>query len=298
MRKTLIAIIALFALSSSAQPQDVRNVKPEVVKITDSVYMIQDAGGNIGVSVGEDGMVLVDDQFAPLAPKVKEALKTISSKPIKFIINTHYHGDHTGGTQISAREGTIVAHENVRRRLQSETKVRSRQNPPALRGTPMVTFTDHASIHMNGEEIRLHHFPNGHTDGDTIVEFSKANVVHMGDDFVLFTFPSVDRQNGGSVKGLIAALDAILARTDKDTRFIPGHGSGLGDWPVLDSYRDALKGTVAILNEAIQAGKTLEEVKKEKTLVAWEHLASDSLTLEMYTEGLYHELKGTTSKAD
>lgn len=302
MRKTLMAITVLIALSSAAR-QDVPSVtaevvKPGVVRITDSVHMIPDAGGNIAVSAGEDGIVLVDDRFAPLTPKVEEAVRTISGKPIKFVIKTNGHGDPVGLKRIARRKGTIVAHENVRRRLQSATKLPGGQTPPALGGISMVTYTDHATIHMNGEDILLYHFPSGHTGGDTIVQFTKSNVVHMGDDFILFSFPPVDRVNGGSVKGLIAALDAILARTNKDTMFIPGHGNGLGEWEVLASYRDALKGTVAILNEAIQAGKTLAEVKKEKTLVAWEHLSSDSLTLDMYAEGLYHELVGTTAKAD
>ncbi len=295
MRNVLTILAALFALSSLGQQQDFSKVQMKVTKVAGTVYMLEGAGGNIGVSVGDDGIVIVDDQFAPLAPKIKEALKAITDKPIKFIINTHYHGDHTGGNEVFGREGTIVAHDNVRKRLESGTKVRGNATPPAAKiALPVVTFNDRATIHVNGEDIRLIHLPHGHTDGDAMVVFSKSNVVHMGDDFFNGTFPFIDRENGGSMKGLIADLDAVLATMDKDAKVIPGHGP-LADKPVLEGFRDALKGTVAIMNEAIQRGKTLEEVKSEKTLVAWSHLASDFVTLEMYEEGLYNELKGAAA---
>lgn len=289
-------ILSVFvAVSAFAQQQDFSKVQMKVIRVAGNVYMLQGAGGNIGVSVGDDGIVIVDDQFAPLAPKIKEALKAITDKPVKYVINTHYHGDHTGGNEIFGREGTIVAHENVRKRLESGGTVLGNKNPPAPKGAlPVITFNDRATIHVNGEDVRLIHLPHGHTDGDAMVEFTKSNVVHMGDDFFNGTFPFVDRENGGSIKGLIANLDAVLAKMDNNAFVIPGHGP-LGNKAVLDGFRDALKGTVAIMNEAIKAGKTLEEVKKERTLVAWEHLASEFVTLEIYEEGLYKELKGVAS---
>lgn len=284
-------ILSVFvAVSAFAQQQDFSKVQMRVIRVAGNVYMLQGAGGNIGVSVGDDGIVIVDDQFAPLAPKIKEALKAITDKPVKYVINTHYHGDHTGGNEIFGREGTIVAHENVRKRLESGTTVLGSKKPPAPKGAlPVITFNDRATIHVNGEDVRLIHLPHGHTDGDAMVEFTKSNVVHMGDDFFNGTFPFVDRENGGSIKGLIANLDAVLAKMDNNAFVIPGHGP-LGNKAVLDGFRDALKGTVAIMNEAIKNGKTLEEVKKERTLVAWEHLASEFVTLEIYEEGLYKEL--------
>ena len=288
-------IFALFPLALFAQQQDFSKVQMKVTRITDSVYMLTGAGGNIGVCVGEDGIVIVDDQFAPLAPKIKEALKAITNKPVKFVINTHYHGDHTGGNEIFGREGTIIAHDNARKRLASGTKVMGDTIPPAPKGAlPVVTFNDRATIHVNGEEIRIVHLPNGHTDGDAIVVFTKSNVIHMGDDFFLGTFPFIDRENGGSIKGLIKDLDALIPTIDKDAKIIPGHGP-LGSKEALDGFRDILKGTVAIMSEAIQKGKTLEDVKKEKTLAAWEHLASSFVTLEMYEEGLYKELTSAAS---
>jgi glyoxylase-like metal-dependent hydrolase (beta-lactamase superfamily II) len=290
MRKLLVILPLLAALSASAQQQDFSKVQMKVLKVSGNVYMLTGAGGNIGISVGDDGIVIVDDQFAPLAPKIKEALKAITTKPIKYVINTHYHGDHTGGNEIFGREGTIVAQENVRKRLESGTTVLGNKIPPAPKGAlPVITFNDRATIHVNGEDVRLTYLPHGHTDGDAMVEFTKSNVVHMGDDFFNGTFPFIDRENGGSIKGLIVNLDAVLAKMDKDAYVIPGHGP-IGNKPLLEGFRDALKGTVAIMNEAIKAGKTLEQVKKEKTLVAWSHLASDFVTLEFYEEGLYKEL--------
>jgi glyoxylase-like metal-dependent hydrolase (beta-lactamase superfamily II) len=290
MRKTFILLV-LFATAAYAQQRDFSKVQMKVIKITDHVYMLQGAGGNIGVSVGDDGIVIVDDQFAPLAPKIKEALKAITNKPIKLIINTHYHGDHTGGNEIFGREGTIIAHENVRKRLESGTKVAGSDVPPAPKGAlPVVTFNDRATIHVNGEDIRLVHLPHGHTDGDAMVVFTKSNVVHLGDDYFLGSFPFVDLDNGGSLRGIIANLEKVYPTLDKDVRIIPGHG-GLGDKPALNEFINMLKGTVAIMNEAIQRGETLEDVTKNRTLVAWSNWISDFMTLERYEEQLYKELK-------
>ena len=286
-------ILSVFlAVSAFAQQQDFSKVQMKVIRVAGSVYMLQGAGGNIGVSVGDDGIVIVDDQFAPMAPKIRESLKAITTttKPVKYVINTHYHGDHTGGNEIFGREGTIVAHENARKRMESGTMVMGDKIPPAPKGAlPVITFNDRATIHINGEDIRLTHLPHGHTDGDAVVEFTQSNVWHMGDDFFNGTFPFVDRENGGSIKGMIANLDAVLLKIDKDAFVIPGHGP-IGNKAVLEGFRDALKGTVAIMNEAIQKGKTLDQVKKEKTLGAWEHLASDFVSLDSYEEGLYKEL--------
>ena len=262
MRKILVILSALIAVSAFAQQQDFSKVQMKVVKVNGNVYMLQGAGGNIGVSVGDDGIVIVDDQFAGMAPKIKEALKAITNKPVKYVINTHYHGDHTGGNEIFGKEGTIIAHENARKRMESGTTVMGRKTPPAAKGAlPVITFNDRATIHVNGEDVRLIHLPNGHTDGDVMVVFTKSNVVHMGDDFFNGTFPFIDRENGGSIKGLIANLDAVLKTMDKDSFVIPGHGP-IANQPLLDGFRDAMKGTVAIMNEAIQKGKTLEQVKK------------------------------------
>jgi len=288
--KLVLPLCSLLAAPAFAQQQDFSKVDVKVTRVAGTVYMLEGAGGNIGVSAGDDGIVIVDDQFAPLAPKIREALKAISPKPIKFVLNTHYHGDHTGGNEVFGREGTIVAHENVRKRLQSGTSALGRTTPPAPKGAlPVVTFNDRATIHVNGEDIRAIHLPHGHTDGDAVIFFTQSNVVHMGDDFFNGTFPFIDQENGGSVRGMIRNIDAVLAQIDGSTKVIPGHGP-LGDKAQLSGFVDALKGTVAIMNEAIAKGMTLEQVKKEKVLVAWEHLASGFITLDRYEEMLYNEL--------
>ena len=269
----------------------------KVVKITDHVYMLQGAGGNIGVSVGDDGIVIIDDEFAPLAPKIREALKAITTKPIKFIINTHYHGDHTGGNAAFSHDGPIIAHDNARKRLESGTKTAFGEVPPAPKDAlPIVTFNDRATLHVNGEDLRLVHLPHGHTDGDVMVVFTKSNVVHLGDDYFLGSFPFIDLDNGGSVRGLIANLDKVYPTLDKDVKIIPGHG-GLGDKPNLNEWMNMLKGTVAIMNEAIQRGETIEQVKKNRTLVAWSNWATDFMPLERYEEQVYNELKAAPTAA-
>src|SRR5437868_3269604 len=196
--KRLFAFAAAMLVSAAlfAQQQDFSRVEIKVQRVQGTVYMLTGAGGNIGVSVGDDGIVIVDDQFAPLAPKIKEALKSISPKPIKFIINTHYHGDHTGGNEIFGKEGTIIAQENVRKRLAAGTSTRGNATPPAPKAAlPIITFNDRATIHVNGEDIRAIFVPNGHTDGDSVVEFPNAKVVHMGEDFFNGMFPFVDVEN-------------------------------------------------------------------------------------------------------
>jgi len=280
----------LFALAASAQQQDFSKVEMKVIHVSGTVYMLVGSGGNIGVSAGEDGIVIIDDEFAPLAPKIKEALKAISNKPIKFILNTHYHGDHTGGNAIFGKDGPIIAHENVRKRLASGTKAAGREVPPAPKdAVPVITFNDRATIHVNGEDIRAVHIPNGHTDGDSVIYFTKSNVVHMGDDFFNGMFPFVDVANGGSVRGMIAGVQSVLGTIDEQTKVIPGHGP-LADKAVLSGFLDVLKGTVAIENEAIQRGETLDQIKEKKTLVAWSQFATSFVTLEDWETVIYNEL--------
>jgi len=290
--KRLFATAAamLVCAAAAAQQQDFSKVEIKVQKVQGTVYMLTGSGGNIGVSVGDDGIVIVDDEFAPLAPKIKEALKSISTKPIKFILNTHFHGDHTGGNVVFSKDAPIIAHDNVRNRLAAGTKSSGRETPPAPKDAlPIITFNDTATIHVNGEDIRAVHFPNGHTDSDAVIFFTKSNVVHMGDDLFFAQFPYIDLDNGGSVRGLIKNLEAIMPMINDDTKLIAGHGS-LSDKKALREWINMLEGTVAIMNEAIQKGKTLEQVKEEKTLVAWSNWDQGFMNLEKYEEQLYREL--------
>lgn len=286
---------AFFALLVStalfAQDRDFSKVEIKVQKVAGTVYMLTGAGGNIGVSVGDDGIVIVDDQFAPLAPKIIQALNGITSKPIKFIINTHYHGDHTGGNEIFGREAPIIAHDNVRTRLAAGTSARGNATPPAPKiALPVVTFNDTATVHVNGEDIRAVHFPAGHTDGDSVIFFTQSNVVHMGDDFFNGRFPFIDIENGGSVKGMIADVDKILTALPDDVKVIPGHGE-LSDKAGLRAFVEMLRGTSGAVEKAIKSGRTLEQMKSDKILAQWDDWGKDwFVNSEGFTEALYKDL--------
>jgi glyoxylase-like metal-dependent hydrolase (beta-lactamase superfamily II) len=292
----IVPLLTLVACAAFAQ-QDFSKVEIKVQKVAGTVYMLQGAGGNIGVSVGDDGIVIVDDQFAPLAPKIRAALKGITDKPIKFILNTHYHGDHTGGNSEFSKDGPIIAQENVRKRLQSGSSVAGRVTPPAPKDAlPVITFNDRATVHLNGEDIRAIHMPHGHTDGDSVIWFTQSNVVHMGDDFFNGTFPFVDADNGGSVRGLSMNLDAMLAQIRDDTKVIPGHGP-LGDKATLRAFADMIHASSAAVDAAMRSGKTLEQIKTEKVLEPWAKWASSFITVDRWAESLYRDLGGTIPPA-
>jgi len=279
----------LFALSALAQ-RDFSKVEVKAEKVAGSVYMLTGAGGNIGVSIGDDGIVVVDDQYAPLAPKIEAAMKGITDKPVRFIINTHYHGDHTGGNEYFGQKGTIVAHENVRKRLASGTSARGNAVPPAPKGAlPIVTFNDTVTIHLNGEDVRAVHMPHGHTDGDAVIWFSKSNVVHMGDDYFNGMFPFIDTENGGSVKGLIASLEKVVASVPDDAKIIPGHGA-LSDKAGLRKFLEVMKGTAAAVQAGIAAGKSLDQLKEEKVLAPWDDWGKGFIKTDMFLETLYRDL--------
>jgi glyoxylase-like metal-dependent hydrolase (beta-lactamase superfamily II) len=279
----------LFLYPATAQ-QDFSKVEIKVTKVAGTVYMLEGAGGNIGVSVGEDGIVIVDDQFAPLAPKIKEALKGISDKPLKFVLNTHFHGDHTGGNADFGKSATIIAHENVRKRLSQGTKVRGNEVKPAAKeALPVVTFDKGAVVHVNGEDIRAIHFPNGHTDGDSVIFFTQANVVHMGDDFVTYGFPFVDAGNGGSVSGLIACIEKVLSLTKEDVKIIPGHGtlSGRAD---LEKFLAMLKDSRALVAKAVGDGKTVEQMKQDGLLAKYAELGKGFIKADDWINTLHADI--------
>ena len=273
-------------------------VTVKVQKVAGSVYMLQGAGGNIGASVGDDGIVLVDDEFAPLAPKVKDALRTISDKPIKVVLNTHWHGDHTGANTVFGETAPIVAQENVRKRLVSGGPALHigdqavPPTPPAARGAlPVLTFDDRVFVHLNGEDIRAIHFPAGHTDGDSVIVFTQSNVVHMGDDFVTYGFPFVDLTSGGSVRGMIAALDKVVAQVPPDAKVIPGHGD-LATIDDLKKLSAALKDCVRLVDAEVKRKKSLAQIQAAKVLAKHDDLAKGPITADLFVETLYKELTG------
>ncbi len=270
MRSRLLCA-ALLALATPAAAQDVDFervvIRSEPVAAGLSVLFGQ--GGNIAVSTGNDGPVLVDDQFAPLAPKIAAAVKTLQDAPVRFVINTHWHFDHTGGNEPFGRGGAlIVAHENVRRRMSTTQFMAAfqREIPPSpAAALPVVTFADGVTLHWNGEEIAVEHVAPAHTDGDALVWFRRANAVHTGDTYVAGMFPFVDVSSGGSLAGIIAAAERVLAQAGPGTKIIPGHGA-LSNAAELRAWREMLLGVQSRVNAALAAGKTLETFAAEQPL--------------------------------
>lgn len=304
MSKTGIALLALLLVAGTAaagqQPPDYSKVVMKVQKVSGTVYMLAGMGGNIGASVGEDGIVVVDDEFLPLAEKIEAALKGIADKPVKFVLNTHWHGDHTGSNEHFGEKAPIIAQENVRKRLASGGKTRFGEVRPAVKAAlPVITFEQNVTVHLNGEEIRAIHVPHGHTDGDSVIFFPQSNVVHMGDDFFNGgRFPFIDLDSGGSVQGVIAGAEKVLAETPEDVKIIPGHGP-LGTKADLRSFLAMLKETVAAVQAGIAQGKTLAQLKQEKVLAKWDSFGAGFISTEAFTEILYDSLtKKTTGPKD
>jgi cyclase len=307
MRKLMlcavVVVVVLAAVCVFAQDRDFSKVQIKVQKVAGSVYMLEGAGGNIAASAGDDGIVMVDDQFAPLADKIRATLKGISDKPIRFVINTHYHGDHTGGNLAFQKDAPIIAQDNVRKRLEEGvmsgvgTALTHESKPVEEGALPIITFDHQVTIHLNGEDIRVVHFPNGHTDGDSIVFFPKSNVVHMGDEFVTYGFPFVDVNAGGSVRGMIDAIDKVLAQIPPDVKVIPGHGPLSGVKEVRD-YEQMLRDTVATVQDSLNKGMTLEQMKQQKILAKWDSYGSAGkfIKTDVWIETIYDDLTGKKDK--
>jgi|GraSoiStandDraft_45_1057281.scaffolds.fasta_scaffold131965_2 cyclase len=301
MRKFMNAIGLWFfaATTLMAQNQDYSKVEIKVTKVAGTVYMLQGAGGNIAASIGEDGIVVVDDQFAPLAAKIEAALRGVTDKPVRFIINTHYHIDHTGGNAWFQKQAPIIAHDNVRKRLEQGSvagngSTKDVQAPASGDALPIVTFDHDVTVHLNGEDIRALHFPSGHTDGDSIIFFLKSNVVHMGDDFVTYGFPFVDLESGGSVQGMITATDEVAAALPPDAKVIPGHGP-LSSLDELRQFTKMLKDTQRLVQVGIKQGKSLEQMQKENILGPWQKYSGEFVTSEQWLITLYNDLTGNKS---
>ena len=289
-----IAAFCLLVLANAVDAQ-APPAKLEVEKVAEGVHVLYGRGGNIGVSVGPDGVILIDDQFAPSTPQVLEALATLSPQPPRFVVNTHWHGDHTGGNEnLAAKGSVIVAHDQVRRRMSTEqfSEFLQRKTPPSPGGAlPVVTYNDSLSLHVNGDELRGHHAPHAHTDGDTVVHFKKANVIHTGDLFFHGMYPFIDLDSGGSVTGLIAAVDKILEIADDRTRIIPGHGK-VTDRAGLAAYRKMLAETSARAERLVKEGKSLAEAQAAKPNADYDAtLAWDFISAEFFVRTLYEDAR-------
>ena len=294
MKKIFVAVVLLLlAVSIHAQQPDFSKVQIKATKVAGNVYMLEGSGGNIGVSVGADGILIVDDQFAPLADKIRAALKELGQGKLRFILNTHWHGDHTGGNVVFGPEAPIIAHDNVRKRLATEQKsvVFQRTTPASPKeALPVITFDQSLSVHFNGEEIKVIHYPKGHTDGDSVIFFTISNVVHLGDDFFAGRFPFVDLESGGSIEGLIRNVGEIIGKIPADAKLIPGHGP-LSTVDDLKSYHRMLQQTTEIVRQKMAAGKTLDQIKSEGLPAEWASWGTGFIKTDRWVETIYNSLK-------
>lgn len=265
LRKWLIAAVVAAPVVAAAQGPQAAPIK--TTRIAGSVSMLEGVGGNIGVSSGPDGIVIIDDQYAVMSDNIRKALQALGPQPLKFIVNTHWHGDHTGGNEGFGKAGAvIVAHDNVRKRMSTEQFIKAfglkvPASPAAA--LPVITFAEAVTFHLNDDEISVTHVEAGHTDGDSIVLFKKANVLHTGDLFTNGTYPFIDVSSGGSIDGVIANVGRLINSVDDNTRIIPGHGP-LGDRQALIAYRDMLSTVRGRLKAAIQRGDSLAKIQSDK----------------------------------
>jgi glyoxylase-like metal-dependent hydrolase (beta-lactamase superfamily II) len=267
VKKTLAACIAALALALPAGAQDLSKVEIKTTKLSDTVWMLVGSGGNLALSAGPDLTFLVDDQFAPLAEKIKAAVAAVTPKPVTFVFNTHWHFDHTGGNESFGKSGSIiVAHDNSRRRMDSVQLIEflgMKTQPSPKAALPVITFSADTTFHLNGEEIHAYHAPRAHTDGDSIVLFRGSNVVHMGDIYFNGMYPFIDTSSGGTPDGVIAACDRVIALADDATKIIPGHGP-LSNKAELKAYRDMLAAVSGRIKQLLKDGKKLEEIVEAK----------------------------------
>ena len=282
----------LFGWATAANAQNWAAVEIRTVPVADGLFMLQGRGGNIGVSVGDDGVFLIDDQFAPLNDKILAAIKALSDQPVRFLLNTHWHGDHTGGNEAFGKAGTvIVAHDRVRDRLAQ--KLARGGEADGTAGLPVITFSESITFHLNGEAVVVTRQPPAHTDGDAIVHFPEANVLHMGDIYFNGLYSFFDGSSGGSFDGMIAALDWALARADDETRIIPGHGA-LSDRRELEDHLTRLKAIRARTQAAIDKGQSLRDFVASKPTADFETTYTGSykvMEADKFLSLVYTDLK-------
>ena len=278
---------SVFAHGDESHFAKKQDVTVKTTKVNGNVYMLQGRGGNVGALVGMEGILIVDDDYKAVSEKLAAALRELGSASPKYILNTHWHGDHTEGNLFFGKESVIVAHANVRKRLLDPPVIFGQKTPayPSF-ALPSVTYNESMSLHFAGEDVKLVHFPNGHTDGDTVVFFPKANVVHFGDHFFKGFFPFVDLDSGGSVQGVINNVAALIKEIPADAKLIPGHG-GLATLADLKEYHAALVDTSNIVQERMKQKQTLEQIKTAGLPEKYKTWGSGFIKTDMWIEILY-----------
>lgn len=288
-----ILVLASFLVSSGLAHGDnshfpnQQDVTVKTSKVAGNVYMLQGRGGNIGALIGQEGILIVDDDYKAVSEKLAAALKELGSASPKFVFNTHWHGDHTEGNEFFGKQSIIVAHANVRKRLLDPPVIFGQKTAPyAPFALPMITYTASMSIQFNGEEVKAVHYPNGHTDGDTVVFFMGSNVVHLGDDFFVGRFPFVDLDSGGSVQGLINNVGSLLSTIPADAKLIPGHGpvATISD---LKAYHTMLIESSKIVTDGMKAGKSLDDMKKAGLPEKFKEAGSGFIKTDQWIETIF-----------
>ncbi len=293
MFRAVLLASALLFVPITATAQDLSKVEIKTEVVTPAIAVLFGAGGNIAVSHGADGTVLVDDQFAPLTPKLEAAVAALGAEPVKWLINTHWHGDHSGGNENFGKTGVmIMAQDHVRERMAAGQPLRGETVPPAAKeALPILTYHEGISLHLNGDTIRVMHAPHAHTDGDSILHWEAANVFHMGDTFFnMVTLPFIDLESGGSAYGMLAAADMVLAQSDAKSVIIPGHGP-VASKADLAAYRAMLADVIAVVEGAKAAGKTLEQIQAMKPAAQYE-VKGGFIPGDAFVAAVYNSEKG------
>ena len=280
-RLLLTGIILAASSLAAVAHQRGEDVQIKTTAVRGPVYMLEGRGGNIGVSAGPDGVLIIDDQFDYLAEKIQKAIDALGRGELKFVLNTHWHGDHTGGNKIFGRQAPIVAHENVRKRLLEDS-----ESPAPKEALPVITYQDGISIHFNGETIRVYHLPAGHTDGDSVIYFTESNVLHMGDLFFSGRFPYIDLGSGGDVAGFLKNVDTVIDRLADDVKIIPGHGP-LSTIDDLRKFRGMLRETTDLVRQRINDGKSLEEAQAMGLPEKWDSWGKEFISNDRWIEIVY-----------
>jgi glyoxylase-like metal-dependent hydrolase (beta-lactamase superfamily II) len=290
----LSCFLLLFSVVINSQNRD---IKIQVKKLTDQIYSLKGQGGNIGIFIGDDGVFMIDDQFAPLTPKILVAIKGITNKSVKYLVNTHWHQDHTGGNGNMQKQGAlIVSHDNVRKRMSVDQVIRGRTRKASSKeALPVVTFTQDMMLHINNDDILISHIHNAHTDGDALVYFTNNNVLHVGDSYFQGKFPYIDLSSGGSINGYVEGLKKIILLCDNNTKIIPGHGE-ISNKKEVKVYLKMLTEIRTTIQKEIDKGQTLEQVTKNNKITEKYKSFGVGISAGKIRNSIYKSLKTSTKK--